>query len=133
MNQSGIPRDLHPTQYGHKLLENIGLPPITSNVKLMGDCIASIAKANKIRPDEAYVWLWKRCQRAKEDGDKLNYLWFSNGEYNDIRMSPPVRSTFVEIDEKSLAAEQQTPGYQEAKAKLYQAFERIAGKKAMTK
>jgi hypothetical protein len=86
MKAEEIPQGLHATQYGHKLLENIGLPPITSNVKLMGDCIAAVAKSQKIRPDEAYVWLFKRCKIAQENGEKVNYLWFSNGEYNQVRM-----------------------------------------------
>lgn len=87
MKPDEIPRDLHATQYGHKLLENIGLPPITSNVKLMGDCISAIAKSQKIRPDEAYVWLFKRCKIAAENGEKVNYLWFSNGEYNQVKIA----------------------------------------------
>lgn len=132
----GLPAEfqgLNEIQYGHKLLENIGLPPIRSNVILMADCLKAVSKAHRIRPDQAYVWLYKRAKQSMDAGEVVSFLWFSNGNYNQVRMGERVRSTYIPIDEKALAAEQATPGYQEAKARLYSAFERIAGKKAMAK
>lgn len=127
-----IPQGLHSTQYGHKLLENIGLPPITSNVKLMGDCIASISKAQKIRPDEAYVWLYKRVKWAQDAGERINFLWFSNGDYNLVKLAREVvRSTFLPVDKAALAKEQATPEWAEAARTLRNRFAVIAGKKEM--
>ena len=131
---AGLPEEhqgLNDIQYGHKLLENIGLPPIRSNVILMGDCLKAVGKAHKIRPDQAYVWLYKRAKHAMDAGGTVNFLWFSNGEYNQVKMAAPVRSTYIPIDEKALKAEQQTEGYQTAKAALYAKFQKIAGKKAI--
>ena len=91
MKAEEIPKDLHPVQYGAKLLENVGLPAITSNMKLAGDCISSISKARKLRPDEAYVWLYQRAKFAQECGEKVNFLWFSNGEYNMVKMNASPR------------------------------------------
>src|SRR5882762_4282087 len=115
---AGLPTEfqgLNEIQYGHKLLENIGLPPIRSNVILMADCLKAVAKAHRIRPDQAYVWLYKRAKVAQDNGEKVNFLWFSNGEYNSTRSNREVRTTFIPVDEKALKAEQQTPEWKSAR------------------
>lgn len=127
MRESEIPKDLAPTQYGTKLLENIGLPPIRSNILLMGECISAVSKSQSIRHDQAYVWLYARAKFALDAGDRVNYLWFSNGEYNGVNLArKSVASTFVPTDEVALAKEQATPEYQSVRQKLYDKFSVIA-------
>ena len=130
MKAEEIPKDLHPVQYGAKLLENVGLPAITSNMKVAGDCISSIAKSRKIRPDEAYVWLYQRAKFAQESGEKVNFLWFSNGEYNNTKFGcEPVRSTFERTDWKALEEHRKTPEYQESNQKLLATLAKYGPKK----
>lgn len=130
----GLPEEfqgLNEVQYGHKLLENIGLPPIRSNVILMADCLKAVSKAHRIRPDQAYVWLYKRAKQSMDAGEVVNFLWFSNGEYNRVRMGEAVRSTFIPVDKEALAREQATPEWQAAANNLRRKFAVIAGKYEM--
>lgn len=88
MNLSEVPDGLGPLQYGAKICEDLGIPQ-RGNIQMIGESIEAVAKSRLFRGQEhamrnAYIWLNRRVNAAREQGHKITTLWFHGGEYWNV-------------------------------------------------
>jgi len=89
MTLSDIPDGLHPMQYAAKLCEDTLGVPKKGNLEVIAEAIEAISKSKLFRGRNdamklAYFWLDRRVSVAREQGEKINNLWFIQGGYWDV-------------------------------------------------
>jgi hypothetical protein len=80
-------------QYASKIAEDLGIPA-KGNIPMIGEAIEAIAKSRLFRGRSdsmrcAYIWLSRRVMVAREQGQKINNLWFMNGLYHEVERPVP--------------------------------------------
>lgn len=125
-----IPPSLHELEYARYILEEVLAWPAKSNLEMMGDCLRSIGKSKKLKPEQACWYMLRAIKLAREQGLTLDRLFFLDGRYTAVR--PEKQSgvpLYTPIDRAAVDREQATPEWQELNAKLRATLAKIAGRK----
>lgn len=129
--QESAPEGLHALQYARQICEEQLGWPSKANLELLGDCITSISRTKKLTLVQAHKYLSRAVKLAKEQGVTIEYRWFSNGEYMNVRPTHSAAKDYAPIDRKALENEQATKEWQEASAHCREMLKKLAGKVAM--
>jgi hypothetical protein len=123
--QDGIPNDLTELEYARHILEfSLGWPS-KGNLEMMADCITAVSKAKRLTLVQAYKYLVRSVELAKEQGIKVDRFWFQGGEYVNVRPKP--KSVYEErpIPERLLRLAEKE------RQKMFRLVLEMAQKKAM--
>lgn len=127
-----IPEGLHAISYARQILEEHLGWPSKGNMELVADCLTSIAKAKKLTLVKAHGYLTRAVTLAKEQGIEVNYFFFSNGEYMNVRPHKSlIMQTYIKDtpeEKRAFEIHQKTPEYQEAVTQYREAFKKLAEK-----
>lgn len=87
MSQDVTPDKLHEVQYSAHILSEILAWPAKGNIELLADCLISLMKAKRLSGQQAHDYMVRAIRLAKEQGIKVDRMFFMNGEYVNVR--PP--------------------------------------------
>jgi hypothetical protein len=123
-----IPPGLHELEYARYILEEVLAWPAKSNLEMMADCLRSIGKSKKLKPEQACWYMLRAIKLAREQGLTLDRLFFLDGRYTAVRPEQSGIPLYKPIDKEALAREQATPEWQALNAQLRATLAKIAGK-----
>lgn len=132
MTIDSVPVDLHELEYARNILEEVLGWPAKGNLELMADCLRSIGKSRKLTPVKAHAYMLRAIRLAKQQGTAVDRFFFMEGKYTDVRPEKPNGlPLYTPLDRKALEAEQSTPEWQAANARLRATLAKLAGRTAM--
>lgn len=111
---SEVPEGLHDVQYALHLLQEVLAWPAKTNIELIADCLTAIQKSKRLSAVQAYKYLVRAIGIAKEQGIKVDRMFFMNGEYTTVRPHKEEREKYVKTDWEAVRKHQSSPEFDAA-------------------